>query len=87
MTMWRPFILLLCLTLSLSAMASNEGIEIIIVRDQNKLLVNKDNRTIKTFYAALGSGGKQAKLREGDKRTPKGHYRIVEVISFICLCN
>lgn len=79
--MWRVFILMICLALSLPAAASSDGVEIIIVRDQNKLLVKKDNRTIKTFRAAFGSGGKQAKVREGDRKTPKGHYRILEVRS------
>lgn len=77
--MWRAFILLFFLALSLPAAAVSDGIEIVIIRDQNKLLIKKDNRTIKTFYAAFGSGGKQAKVREGDRTTPKGYYRIYEV--------
>ena len=79
--MWRLFILMIFLAFSLPAAASGNGVEIIIVRDQNKLLIKKDNRTIKTFRAAFGSGGKQAKVREGDRKTPKGHYRILEVRS------
>ena len=79
--MWRAFILLFCLALSLPVNAASDGVEIVIVRDQNKLLIKKDNRTIKTFRAAFGSGGKQAKVREGDRLTPKGHYRIHEVRS------
>lgn len=77
--MWRAVFLMICLAFSLPATASSDGIEIVIVRDQNKLLVKKHNRTIKTFRAAFGSGGKQAKVREGDRKTPKGYYRILEV--------
>ena len=79
--MWRAVILLMCLAMSLPAAASSDGIEIVIVRDQNQLLIKKDKNTIKTFHAAFGSGGRQAKVREGDRKTPKGYYRIHEVRS------
>ncbi|AFJ01388.1 ErfK/YbiS/YcfS/YnhG [Methylophaga frappieri] len=79
--MWRLVILLFCFCVSFPVTANSDGVEIVIVRDQNKLVIKKNNRTIKTFRAAFGSGGRAAKVQEGDRLTPKGHYRIHEVRS------
>lgn len=52
--------------------------EIVILRDQQKLLVKKNNQVIRSYHVALGSGVGEDKLMEGDRRTPSGHYRIIE---------
>ncbi|WP_084002893.1 L,D-transpeptidase family protein [Methylophaga muralis] len=62
-------------------MATSGEIELVIVRSENKLLVRKDDKTLRSFKVALGSGGRQPKVQEGDRRTPKGHYRIRDIRS------
>ncbi len=62
-------------------MADSEAIEVVIVRWENKLLVRKNDKTLRTFKVAFGSGGRQPKMQEGDRRTPQGHYRIKDIRS------
>lgn len=52
--------------------------EIVILRDQKKLLVKKNDEVVRSFHVALGSGVGEDKLMEGDRRTPSGHYRIID---------
>lgn len=63
------------------SLAASDGIELVIVRSENKLLVRKDDKTVRSFKVAFGSGGRQPKMQEGDRRTPKGHYRIRDIRS------
>jgi|TARA_R110001599_G_scaffold351334_1_gene582945 murein L,D-transpeptidase YafK len=64
-----------------ATMADSEAIEVVIVRSENKLLVRKNDKTLRTFKVAFGSGGRQPKMQEGDRRTPQGHYRIKDIRS------
>lgn len=66
-----------CLTTLSVAHASR--VELVVVHSQNKLLVKQDDLTLRTFRVALGSGGRQHKEMEGDRRTPHGTYRIMQV--------
>jgi murein L,D-transpeptidase YafK len=59
--------------------AVNDAVEIVIVRGDKKLLVRQNNVVIRSFDVALGSGGRQAKEIEGDRLTPTGSYRIMQV--------
>jgi len=67
--------LLMISSLSLSAKAS-DNIELLISRSTHTLSVKKGDVTLSTFKVAFGSGGKKAKLKEGDHTTPKGAYLI-----------
>ncbi len=58
-----------------------DAIELVVVRSENTLLVRKNDKTIRSFKVALGSGGRQPKMLEGDRKTPKGSYRILDVRS------
>lgn len=58
-----------------------ENIELVISRSKHQLVVKKDGINIRTFKVAFGSGGRKAKLREGDHTTPKGKYRISKIRS------
>lgn len=64
-----------------AALADTDAIEVVIVRSENKLLIRKNDKTIRSFKVALGSGGRQPKMQEGDRRTPQGHYRIKDIRS------
>lgn len=68
-------ILLLMILFSHTSNAS-ENIELLIVRSTHTLTVKQGDVTLRTFKVAFGSGGKKAKLREGDHTTPKGTYLI-----------
>lgn len=67
--------LLLNMLFSLTAKAS-ENVELLILRSSHTLIVKQGDVTLRTFKVAFGSGGKKAKLREGDHTTPKGTYSI-----------
>lgn len=67
--------LLVISSLSLSVNAS-ESIEIVVSRSAHTLSVKQGDVTLNTFKVAFGSGGKKAKLKEGDHTTPKGAYLI-----------
>ena len=60
-------------------MADSEVIEVVIVRSENKLLVRKNDKTLRTFKVAFGSGGRQPKMQEGDRRTPQGHLSLIHI--------
>ena len=62
-----------------NTVVASEDIELVVLRSQHQLVVKKDGVTLRTFKVAFGSGGKKAKLREGDHTTPKGKYRINRV--------
>jgi murein L,D-transpeptidase YafK len=65
--------------LSFTSVFASENIELVIDRSEHKLIVKKEGATLRTFKVALGSGGRKAKLQEGDHKTPKGTYRISQV--------
>ncbi|HHA18238.1 MAG TPA: L,D-transpeptidase, partial [Methylophaga sp.] len=58
---------------------ADENIELVISRSKHQLAVKKDGVNLRTFKVAFGSGGRKAKLREGDHTTPKGDYQISKV--------
>lgn len=64
---------------SFSPIFASESIELVIDRSEHKLIVKKDGSTLRTFKVALGSGGRKAKLQEGDHKTPKGTYQISKI--------
>ncbi len=70
--------LLVISSLSLSVKAS-DNIELLISRSKHTLSVKQGDVTLSTFKVAFGSGGKKAKLKEGDHTTPKGAYLINKI--------
>jgi murein L,D-transpeptidase YafK len=65
-------------SLNLSAQAS-DNIELLISRSKHTLSVKQGDVTLNTFKVAFGSGGKKAKMKEGDHTTPKGAYLINKI--------
>jgi murein L,D-transpeptidase YafK len=49
---------------------------ILILKKDHVLELLKGGKVIRTYKVALGSGGPAPKQREGDGRTPEGHYII-----------
>jgi len=70
--------LLVISSLSLSVKAS-DNIELLISRSKHTLSVKQGDVTLSTFKVAFSSGGKKAKLKEGDHTTPKGAYLINKI--------
>lgn len=68
----------LLLTVLLSPLAfTQETIDrVLVLKSEHKLLLLRGNETVKSYAVALGSGGPEPKLRQGDHKTPEGYYRI-----------
>ena len=49
---------------------------ILILKRDHIMQLLADGKVIRTYKVALGSGGLAPKQREGDARTPEGHYII-----------
>ena len=49
---------------------------VLILKKDHVLELLADGKVIKTYKVALGRGGLAPKEREGDARTPEGHYII-----------
>jgi murein L,D-transpeptidase YafK len=56
--------------------ASQKADSILILKKDHVLELLAGGRIIKTYKVALGRGGLAPKEREGDARTPEGHYLI-----------
>lgn len=60
-----------------SSTASTEKADSILILKKDHLLeLLKGGKVIRTYKVALGRGGLEPKQREGDARTPEGHYII-----------
>lgn len=68
-----------CLSFLPNLSYATDQVELIIDHSEHKLVIKKDNTTLRTFKVALGSGGKKAKQHEGDHKTPKGTYKISKI--------
>jgi murein L,D-transpeptidase YafK len=49
---------------------------ILILKKDHRLELLKGGKVIRTYKVALGQGGLAPKEREGDARTPEGHYMV-----------
>jgi murein L,D-transpeptidase YafK len=80
------WIALACLCLALVALAvrvfahsaipAQKADSILILKKDHKLELLAKGKVIRTYDVALGRGGLAPKEREGDGRTPEGHYVI-----------
>lgn len=77
----KKWVLLLLLSLFSYQQVSwaESAYKIIVKRSENKLLVEKNDKVIRSYHAAIGSGGRKAKQKEGDRLTPMGTYHIVDI--------
>jgi len=55
---------------------SERADSVLVLKHDHKLELLKDGKVIRTYKVALGRGGLAPKEREGDERTPEGHYII-----------
>ena len=51
--------------------------EVLIYKDQGKLVVKSNQKTVKSYKVATGRGGAGDKKQKGDNKTPVGTYRVV----------
>ena len=49
---------------------------ILVLKREHLLELISGGRVIRTYHVALGQGGLAAKERQGDGRTPEGHYTV-----------
>jgi murein L,D-transpeptidase YafK len=71
-------LMLVLLAWQLPASATGDY-KLLIKRSEQRLIVQKDGKPVRTFHVALGSGGRSGKLQAGDRKTPLGEYHIVQV--------
>lgn len=48
--------------------------EVVVVKSTRRLMLLRDGQVLRTYRVALGSDPVGDKLRDGDGRTPEGHY-------------
>jgi murein L,D-transpeptidase YafK len=73
------FLALCTPTLAFSAQqqaAPRKADSILILKKDHRMELLAGGKVIRTFQVALGQGGLAPKEREGDGRTPEGHYII-----------
>jgi len=56
-----------------------KAVAIVIEKSKYKLTVYYQNQPIKSYAIVLGANPKDDKLRQGDKRTPEGIFRVKEL--------
>jgi murein L,D-transpeptidase YafK len=62
---------------STSPLSANQKVDsILILKKDHVLELLSGGRVIRSYRVALGRGGLAPKEREGDERTPEGHYVI-----------
>ena len=49
-----------------------------ISKQNNELIVERAGERVKTYHIASGKGGRGARHRQGDNKTPVGAYRITQ---------
>lgn len=73
-------ILLSCLVsvVAFSPSISAEN-KVIVSKSRQELTVLQDERIIRQFRIAYGKGGNGTKRESGDRKTPEGYYRIIDL--------
>ena len=71
----------LCLALGIASLAQQQATpqradSILILKKDHVMKLLAQGKVIRTYKVALGQGGLAPKEREGDGRTPEGHYKI-----------
>lgn len=84
--LFLPIVSIVMLMLISHVVSANENVnrfdapaEIVIDRSEQRLMIKKGGNVMRSFDAAFGSGGKNAKQKRGDRLTPKGVYRISQI--------
>ncbi len=74
-------VILTCLSLLVwqQPVKATGNYELVIKRSEKRLLIQKDGEVLRSFHVALGSGGRKAKMKSGDRLTPLGKYHITQV--------
>jgi murein L,D-transpeptidase YafK len=56
-----------------------KGIKLVVEKSKYKLTVYYQNKPIKSYAIVLGGNPKDDKVRQGDKRTPEGIFRVKDL--------
>lgn len=75
-TIWS---LIALTSMPLHASSDDDEIWLLLSRSTHTLYLQKGPFALKSYKVALGSGGRDGKLRRGDLRTPMGNYRIARI--------
>jgi murein L,D-transpeptidase YafK len=69
-------VLILLASLRAYAVSPPKVDQVLILKRKHKLELLSGSEIVKSYSISLGRGGLSPKLREGDRRTPEGTYRI-----------
>ncbi len=67
-------IIFIFLLLPFTCFSTIKADRVIVDKSHSKLFLLKDGKVINEFHVAFGANPKGHKQREGDERTPEGHY-------------
>ena len=65
-----------CATLAQPSVTPQKADSVLILKKDHLLELLAGGKVIRTYHVALGTGGLAPKQKEGDARTPEGHYII-----------
>jgi murein L,D-transpeptidase YafK len=74
LSMNRILTLVFLLFISSSVHAIEKADRVLVVKSEYKLYLKKDGKTLKKYDVVFGANPKGHKEKEGDERTPEGHY-------------
>lgn len=67
---------LLCLLLTLPALAQQKADSVRVDKSERRLYLLKDGEVLAAYRATFGADPKGHKQQQGDERTPEGHYTL-----------
>src|SRR5258708_30595628 len=65
-----------CAALSQPSATTQKADSVLILKKDHLMELLAGGKVIRTYHVALGTGGLAPKQKEGDARTPEGHYII-----------
>lgn len=68
------FISLFLFLLPLNCTSAQKADAVLVIKSKNRLYLMNNGERIASYYATFGQNPKGHKQRQGDERTPEGHY-------------
>jgi len=76
LSVFVSLLVVVALSAAPQALAPQQADSILILKQEHLLKLFAGGKVIRTYKVALGRGGLAPKQKEGDARTPEGHYII-----------
>jgi murein L,D-transpeptidase YafK len=69
-------VLLLCLVQAPSGALAQKADKVLVIKSEKRLYLMKDGKRVASYRATFGANPVGHKERQGDERTPEGHYML-----------